>query len=224
MKRESMKILSYIALVCLIIPLINQSFVKADEINKFGHHMILSKESYTKFTHIKLPGIEIDEKVWPINLKLAKIVQKRELKSKSYGRVKGYQVIYDDGTKIEVAFRPDGKIGTEIYQKGNWSYAQMAKYSDVPKDKNASLVGIRIQYFPDCSDDMGFSGKYPAMVIYVFQDGKNHQLGFFPNGKLRTDFWYDSKQTKVLYFTPKTDKGFYKDDRELLYYPESVGK
>ena len=65
---------------------------------------------------------------------------------------------------------------------------------------------------------MLFRSKYPAMVIYVFQDGKNHQLGFTPDGKLETNTWYDSQQAKVLYFTPEIDKKFYESDKELLYY------
>ena len=57
------------------------------------------------------------------------------------------------------------------------------------------LAGVRVQQFPDCDEDLDrYCGRHPAMILYVFKDGRVHQLGFEPDGKPCSphaeDFWW----------------------------------
>jgi len=53
------------------------------------------------------------------------------------------------------------------------------------------LAGVIVQQFPDNSADApDYQGKHPAMILYVFKDGRVNQCGFDPNGNITEDFWW----------------------------------
>jgi hypothetical protein len=57
---------------------------------------------------------------------------------------------------------------------------------------NPDLVGVRVQQFPDCQyETKAYEGKHPAMIIYVFKNGKAHQLEYNPDGTVESGFWWD---------------------------------
>jgi len=81
---------------------------------------------------------------------------------------------------------PESELGPppEIknHAVGHWTN----KYSG-----NPDLAGVRVQQFPDCAYEApGYEGRHPAMVIYVFKDGRANQIGYDPDGTIREDFWY----------------------------------
>jgi len=58
--------------------------------------------------------------------------------------------------------------------------------------KNADLVGVRVQQYPDCMGDRErYKGRHPAMVIFVFKNNKAHQLGYEPDGRVTSGFWWE---------------------------------
>ena len=60
------------------------------------------------------------------------------------------------------------------------------KYKDDP-----NLFAVYVHQFPTpLSDQPAYEGRHPAMIIYVFNDGRANQIGFDPVGKLQEDFWY----------------------------------
>jgi len=53
------------------------------------------------------------------------------------------------------------------------------------------LAVIRIQQYPDCLLERDrYVGKHPAMILYIFEDGRVHQTGFEPDGTMHEDFWF----------------------------------
>ncbi len=69
------------------------------------------------------------------------------------------------------------------HEVGNWTNIHKG---------NKDLVGIHIQQFPDCQYEAGrYEGKHPAMIIYVFKNNKAHQVGYEPNGVIRSGFWWN---------------------------------
>jgi hypothetical protein len=80
-----------------------------------------------------------------------------------------------------ISFAPAPK-GVKNSAVGTW----VNKYQD-----NQSLKGIYVQQFPDCQDDYAkFEGHHPAMIIYVFKDGRANQIGYNPDGAIKEDFWF----------------------------------
>ena len=60
-------------------------------------------------------------------------------------------------------------------------------------EKNPDLVGVYVQQFPDCDGDGEaklYEGKHPCMIIYVFKNRRAHQLGYWPDGRIRSGFWW----------------------------------
>ncbi len=69
----------------------------------------------------------------------------------------------------------------------NWTVGRWTnRYADDP-----NLAGVRVQQFPDCSGDAArHEGRHPAMILYVFKNGRVNQNGFEPDGTIREDFWW----------------------------------
>ena len=58
--------------------------------------------------------------------------------------------------------------------------------------KNPDLVGVYVQQVPDNKADATvYRGKHPAMIIYVFKNGKAHQVSYTPSGQIESGFWWD---------------------------------
>jgi hypothetical protein len=58
--------------------------------------------------------------------------------------------------------------------------------------KNPDLVGVYVQQVPDNKADAAvYRGKHPAMIIYVFKNGKAHQVSYTPSGQIESGFWWD---------------------------------
>jgi len=58
--------------------------------------------------------------------------------------------------------------------------------------KNSDLVGVYVQQVPDNkADAAAYRGKHPSMVIYVFKNGKAHQVEYTPSGQIENGFWWD---------------------------------
>ncbi len=148
------------------------------------------------FCAIELPNCK-DENVWPQNMGKIKIFKKKWYYQN--GQLQGFQAIYEDGTLAEIGYRNDGIKGYEIYRKENWDKKELNN-KHIDHSKNENLIGIRIQYFPDSSYDQSYTGEHPCMVIYVFRDGKKHQLEFYSDGSKKADFWSD-QEYDVLIFT-----------------------
>jgi hypothetical protein len=125
------------------------------------------------FRRIGLPGYN-EANAWPLTLKNIKTEKKLYL---------GKQIIFEDGSKTEFGFTPEGILGYEIYKRGQ---ADIKKSSEIDYSKNQNLIGISIQYFPDCSDEeLGYTGEYPTRIIYVYRNGKASSLLFYPDGTPR---------------------------------------
>ncbi len=62
------------------------------------------------------------------------------------------------------------------------------------------LAGVRVQQFPDCWGDAAqYEGRHPAMILYVFKDGRVNQNGFKPDGMIEEDFWWKIGPTHYLW-------------------------
>lgn len=60
------------------------------------------------------------------------------------------------------------------------------RYADSP-----DLAGVRVQQFPDCDGEAPrYEGRHPAMLIYVFKDGRANQVSYEPDGTVTNDFWF----------------------------------
>jgi len=63
-----------------------------------------------------------------------------------------------------------------------------------------NLAGVVVQQFPDCAGEaLRFEGHHPALVLYVFKDGRVNQIGFEPDGKVRENFWWRIKNDDPLW-------------------------
>jgi hypothetical protein len=57
---------------------------------------------------------------------------------------------------------------------------------------NPDLLGVFVQQFPECQyEAKPYEGKHPAMVIYVFRNGKAHQTCYDPDGRITSGWWWD---------------------------------
>ena len=67
-------------------------------------------------------------------------------------------------------------------------------------EKNPGLVGVRVQQFPDCQyETKRYEGKHPVMIIYVFKNGRAHQLGYEPDGTISSGFWWDAPKDHLIW-------------------------
>jgi hypothetical protein len=58
--------------------------------------------------------------------------------------------------------------------------------------KNPDLFGVYVKQAPDNKADAAvYLGKHPAMIIYVFKNGKAHQVSYTPSGQIESGFWWD---------------------------------
>jgi hypothetical protein len=63
-----------------------------------------------------------------------------------------------------------------------------------------TLAGVVVQQFPDCGAEAPeYEGQHPAMILFVFKDGRVNQNGFEPDGKVREDFWWKLKDGDALW-------------------------
>lgn len=79
---------------------------------------------------------------------------------------------------------------------------------------DASLAGTIVQQFTDCPyENQRWEGKHPAMVLFVFWDGKVRQRGYQPDGTCYEDFYWnipsDSHQWDSVDFTTGSDPYFH---------------
>lgn len=72
---------------------------------------------------------------------------------------------------------------------------------------DASLAGVIVQQFPDnLQTAVLYEGRHPAMILYVFEDGKVNQVGFTPDGEVREDFWWEIEPDS--YIWDQIDRSF----------------
>ncbi len=65
---------------------------------------------------------------------------------------------------------------------------------------NPNLVGVYVQQVPDNNADAAaYRGKHPSMIIYVFKDGKAHQVEYTPSGQIENGFWWDIPKGHWIY-------------------------
>ena len=58
----------------------------------------------------------------------------------------------------------------------------------------SDLAGVVVQQFPDCPHEAAnYEGRHPAMILYVFDDGRVNQNGFTPEGAVEEDFWWKAE-------------------------------
>ena len=77
----------------------------------------------------------------------------------------------------------------------------------------AGLAGVRVQQFPDCEgEEAPYEGRHPAMILYVFKNGRVNQTCFTPDGTMEQDFWFTIEPDDCLwetmdrsYATPASD-------------------
>ncbi len=142
-----------------------------------------SKLAHNRFG---FPGFNA-EGFWPVNLKSVQVIED-ESKYSDDGYIRCRAIVFEDGSKVEINYTESGDVGSEIYQRGGWSYKTKTE-RNIDYKKNVNLVGIRLQYFPDCvHDEHGYSGEFPAMIIYVFRDGTSHTYYFYPDGTKKNNF------------------------------------
>lgn len=56
------------------------------------------------------------------------------------------------------------------------------------------LAGILIQQVPDSREqESAYADGHPAMILYVFRDGRVNQVEFRPDGRITTDWWWHAK-------------------------------
>lgn len=66
--------------------------------------------------------------------------------------------------------------------------------------KNPDLVGIYVQQLPDNkADETAYRGKHPSMIIYVFKNGKAHQISYTPSGQIESGFWRNIPPSDWIY-------------------------
>jgi hypothetical protein len=66
--------------------------------------------------------------------------------------------------------------------------------------KNPDLIGVYVQQVPDNKADAAvYRGKHPAMIIYVFKNGKAHQVSYTPTGQIENGFWWDIPPNDWIY-------------------------
>jgi hypothetical protein len=77
--------------------------------------------------------------------------------------------------------------------------------------RNPDLLGVDVQQFPDNQyDAKAYRGTHPAMVIFVFKNGKAHQVEYTPSGQVESGFWFD---------IPDGDKIYDRIDRNIENRP-----
>ena len=82
--------------------------------------------------------------------------------------------------------------------------------------KNPDLIGISVQQLPDNkSDEAAYKGKHPAMIVYVFKDGKAHQVSYTPSGQIENGWWWDIPVNHFVYTRTSTDL---RDDVTCAYW------
>jgi hypothetical protein len=118
---------------------------------------------------------------WPLSLAKIRIISTKDKHRKRTRKLVYHQTLYEDGSKIEIDFTPDGAVGSEIYQRGH-NLNEKVTDEKFDYNDNNNLIGVRIQYFPDCSEREGYTGKNPIFIIYVFKNGKTQEIGFYPDG------------------------------------------
>ena len=66
--------------------------------------------------------------------------------------------------------------------------------------KNPDLIGVYVQQVPDNkADATAYQGKHPAMIIYVFKNGKAHQVSYTPSGQIESGFWWSIPSDNWIY-------------------------
>ncbi len=128
---------------------------------------------------------------WPYTLTDMRVVKEMHWYWPN-GAVYACRRVYEDGSESEVGYLVDGRKGFEMFSRRESPKGLVRQDGD---PEASILVGLRVQYFPDCSGDneRPFRNCQPAMVIGVYSDGKRHQLEYSPEGAIRGDFWYGEK-------------------------------
>lgn len=91
-------------------------------------------------------------------------------------------IIFVSLALISCSHRHGGVVASEPADRTRWA----TRYSDDPQ-----LAGVVVQQYPDCQYEASrYRGRHPAMILYVFQDGRVNQVGFEPDGAIHEDFWW----------------------------------
>jgi hypothetical protein len=66
------------------------------------------------------------------------------------------------------------------------------------------LAGVKVQQFPDCSgDEERYRGRHPCMILFVFKDGRVHQVCYEPDGRFSQpdspEFWWRLGKDDVIW-------------------------
>ena len=60
--------------------------------------------------------------------------------------------------------------------------------------RNPRLAGVLIQQVPDPRDqESAYLRGHPAMILYVFKDGRVNQVEYRPDGRITSDWWWRAK-------------------------------
>jgi hypothetical protein len=79
------------------------------------------------------------------------------------------------------------------------------EWVNIHKD-NPDLIGVYVQQFPDSkADRKAYEGKHPALVIFIFNGYRAHQLEYTPSGQAETGFWWNIPENHWLLLKMNTD-------------------
>lgn len=142
------------------------------------------------FREIELP-IADSKDTWPINLRRLKVVEEKSCRYyKTSKEIDFYSLIYEDNSQVEIGYgeRNRKRVRTyELYKKDDaWLNEKIEKEIEY---NNKNLVGIAVQYFPDGQEYLGYTGEYPAMVIYKYKDRNCYTVHFYPDGTKKAEVW-----------------------------------